>query len=99
MEFIPALDTFIEILVKDNRVAMPHLCIYIALFQLWNKNNFQNPIKIRRMEIMRLSKVNSKTTYHKCIKQLHYAGYIRYEPSYKPEGSLVYILNFNLWKK
>jgi hypothetical protein len=72
---------------------MSHFCIYIALFQRWNKNNFQNPVRIRRKEIMRLSKVNAKTTYHKCIKELHDAGYIRYSPSYKPQGSLVCILS------
>ncbi len=93
MQFIPAFNTLIEAVAKDSRIAMPHLCIYIALFQCWNKNNFQNPVTIRRNEIMRLSKVSAKTTYHKCIKELQSAGYIRYEPSYKPEGSRVHLLN------
>lgn len=29
---------------------------------------------------MQLSKIGSKNTYHKCIKQLHHAQYIRYHP-------------------
>ena len=78
---------------KDERLTVTHLCIYNALLQCWNKNDFSNPVKITRKEIMRLSKVKSKTTYHKCIKELQNAGYIRYEPSYKSEGSKVYVLN------
>ena len=93
MQCIPVLSIFIEAIAKDERIARSHLCVYIALFQCWNKNNFENPFTIRRIEIMRLSKVNAKTTYHKCIKELQDAGYIKYEPSFKPEGSLVCILD------
>jgi hypothetical protein len=92
MQRILELDYFFEIVGKDERIAIPHLCIYMALFQCWNKSNFNNPILIRRKEIMKLSKINSKTTYHKCIKTLASAGYIRYVPSFQPRGSLVYIL-------
>jgi hypothetical protein len=92
MNFIPALNNFFDVACKDNHFNMAHLCIYIALFQCWNKNHFVNPVKIKRIEIMRLSKVNAKTTYHKCIKDLQLAGYIKYEPSFHPRGSSVYML-------
>lgn len=42
---------------------------------------------------MHLSKINAKTTYHKCVKQLQLTGYIKYEPSFDPQGSTVYILD------
>lgn len=93
MDFIPALDNFFASATGDKHLGLTHLCIYIALFQCWNKNHFKNPVNIKRSEIMRLSKVNAKTTYHKCIKDLQLAGYIRYEPSFHPQGSLVYMLN------
>ena len=80
-----------DALSKDERLSMAHLCVYNALLQCWNENDFSNPVKITRKEIMRLAKVKSKTTYHKCISDLQVFGYIRYEPSFKPEGSLVYI--------
>lgn len=89
---MPALNTFFEKITRDERLNATHLCVYLALFQCWSKNNFQNPVSIRRAEIMRLSKVSAKTTYHKCMKNLHAAGYIKYEPSYKPEGSMVHVL-------
>lgn len=45
---------------------------------------------------MRISKICSKVTYHKCIKELHEKGYIIYEPSYNPfKGSLVHMLNLS----
>jgi hypothetical protein len=45
---------------------------------------------------MRISKISSKATYHKCLKNLHALGYINYEPSHNPfKGSHVYLLNFS----
>jgi hypothetical protein len=44
---------------------------------------------------MRVSKICSKVTYHKCIRELNNYGYLRYEPSYNPfKGSLVYLFDF-----
>jgi len=53
----------------------------MALFQYWNFNRFHNPFSIYRDNIMQLSKIGSKNTYHKCIKELHEAKYIYYHPS------------------
>jgi hypothetical protein len=45
---------------------------------------------------MRISKISSKATYHKCLKALHAQGYIKYEPSYNPfKGSHVFLFNFS----
>ena len=45
---------------------------------------------------MRISKICSKATYHKCLKNLHSLEYIIYEPSYNPyKGSLVHLINFS----
>ena len=45
---------------------------------------------------MRISKISSKATYHKCLKNLHAQGYIKYEPSYNPfKGSHVFLFNFS----
>lgn len=53
----------------------------MALFQYWNFNRFQNPFPVYRDNMMKLSKIGSKNTYHKCIKELHQAKYIYYHPS------------------
>lgn len=45
---------------------------------------------------MRISKISSRATYHKCLKNLHSQGYINYEPSYNPfKGSHVYLFSFS----
>jgi hypothetical protein len=42
---------------------------------------------------MRISKIFSKATYHKCVNELHQKGYINYEPSHNPfKGSLIWVI-------
>lgn len=95
MNYIKHLTGFFDLVVKDDRLNPTHISLYIALFQYWNVNRFQNPISISRSEIMKISKISAKGTYHKCMKELHDYGYIRYNPSYNPfRGSLVHLVNF-----
>ncbi len=95
MNYIKHLTGFFDKVAKDKLLNPTHVSLYIALFQFWNCNRFKNPISISRDEIMRISKISSKATYHKCLKALHTQGYINYEPSYNPfKGSHVYLFNF-----
>lgn len=95
MNYIKHLTGFFEKVERDKQLNPTHISLYIALFQGWNCNRFKNPISISRDEIMRISKISSKATYHKCLKALHTQGYINYEPSYNPyRGSHVYLFNF-----
>jgi hypothetical protein len=49
---------------------------------------------------MRLSKIASKATYHKCMRDLHEKKYVIYEPSFNPyRGSKVTIVNLELTDK
>lgn len=44
---------------------------------------------------MRISKISSLATYHRCLKLLDAHGYIKYEPSFNPyKGSYVFLFNF-----
>ena len=96
MNYIKHLTGFFEKVVIDKTLNPTHISLYIALFQFWNCNRFRNPISINRDEIMRISKISSKATYHKCLKNLHSLGYINYEPSYNPfKGSHVFLFNFS----
>jgi hypothetical protein len=80
---------------KDNRLNPTHISLYIALFQLWNYNRFPAEFHISREEIMKLSKIGSTATYHKCIKELNYWKYIIYKPSHNLfKGSKVKLFNF-----
>lgn len=96
MNYIKHLTGFFEKVALDRTLNPTHVSLYIALFQFWNCNRFKNPISINRDEVMRISKISSKATYHKCLKNLHSLGYINYEPSYNPfRGSHVILFNFS----
>ena len=95
MNYIRHLTGFYDRIQQDDRLNPTHISLYLALFQFWNLNHFQNPISISRNEMMRLSKISALGTYHKCIKQLQDFGYIEYLPSFNPyKGSLVNLHNF-----
>ncbi|MGB3342815.1 MAG: hypothetical protein WBA61_02785 [Aequorivita sp.] len=80
---------------KDGRLNPTHISLYVALFQLWNNYHFPIEFYINREEAMRFSKIGSKTTYHRCIKELHHWKYIIYEPSHNPfKGSRIKMFNF-----
>ena len=97
MNYIKHLTGFFEKVAIDKTLNPTHVSLYIALFQFWNCNRFKNPISINRDEVMRISKISSKATYHKCLKNLHSLGYINYEPSYNPfKGSHVILFNFSV---
>lgn len=77
----------------DARLNPMHISLYFVFFQLWLKNNSQNPISITRKTVMKSSKIKSFATYHKCILELHNYGYLAYLPSYHPAiGSTIYLL-------
>jgi len=84
MNYIKHLTGFFNCIVNEQTIYPTHISLYLALFQRWNVNRFKNPIAISRDEIMRSSRIASKATYHKCIKELQLLGFIEYLPSYNP---------------
>lgn len=100
MNYIKHLTGFFERIIQEDRLNPTHISLYVALFQFWNVQRFRNPISINREEVMRLSKIASKATYHKCMRELHEMKYITYDPSYNPfRGSLITIHDLELDQK
>ena len=81
MNYIRHLNAFFTRIRNDNRLTTAHVSLYLAAFHYWNLRHFQTPFPVYREEIMRLSKIGSKNTYHKCIKELHQANYFIYFPA------------------
>ena len=78
-------------MAKDQRLLSSHVSLCSALFASWQKAAYTNPFGINRKQLMVYSKIASIATYHKCMKDLHDLGYIRYQPSFSPRAeSLVY---------
>lgn len=81
MSLIPYFRAWMDRVVRDDRLRPQHISLYAALLFYWNNNQFRNPLMLRRKELMRLSKIGSKDTYTKCLKELHQWNYMRYLPS------------------
>ncbi len=95
MNYIKHLTGFFDRIVQDRSLNPTHISLYVSLFQFWNVNRFQNPISITRDEVMRISKICSKATYHKCMRELNEKGYIKYEPSFNhSRAAWLYFLIF-----
>ena len=82
MNYIRHLNAFLFQHVRhDNRLNANHISLYMALFQYWNFNRFQNPFLIKREDVISITGIGSYNTYLKCMKELHEFGYILYYPS------------------
>ena len=70
-----------------------NISVLFAIMQLAKEDIFGTTIFISRSKVMRLARIKSAMTYHKCMDQLQEYGYIFYMPSYHPgEGSRVHLL-------
>jgi len=95
MNYIKHLNAVFEQITKDDSLNTSHVSLYLALFQLWNYNRFPEVFYINREQVMKMSKIGSKTTYHRCIKELDYRKYIKYFPSHNPfKGSKIKMFIF-----
>lgn len=92
MNYIKHLTGFFIRIAAEETIYPTHISLYLALFQSWNINRFKNPISISRDEMMKASRIASKATYHKCIKELQSLGFIDYIPSYNPYSGSEVIL-------
>lgn len=93
MNYIKHLTGFFIRIASEETIYPTHISLYLALFQSWNINRFKNPIAISRDEMMKTSRIASKATYHKCIKELQNMGFIEYLPSYNPYSGSEVILH------
>ncbi len=87
------LSDFFKSIQNHAWISHSHICIYMAIYELWHQNKFINPVPVSRNKLMNMSKVSATATYHKCIKELAKGKYISYFPSYNPFlGSRIFIL-------
>lgn len=84
MNYIKHLNAVFRRFSQDPRLNPTHISLYMALFQLWNMNRFSSIFYVHREDLMKMSKIGSKVTYHRCLKNLNYWDYITYLPSHNP---------------
>ncbi|WP_447642619.1 MULTISPECIES: hypothetical protein [Chitinophagaceae] len=83
---------FAEAIREENMTAW-HLSLLSVLCHLQNNTHEGDGIPVTRRQLMSLSHIKSLGKYHECMKDLQRWGFIRYQPSYKPTGSIVHLLN------
>jgi hypothetical protein len=86
------LSSFLQRVSSDAELKPNHISICAALCQLWIADQFQNPMKVSRRQLMLAARIKSKVTYHRIMRDLGSQGYIKYHPSNHPSGSRVYLL-------
>ena len=90
MNYIKLLNAAFEKFFFDDRINPTHISLYMALFQEWNSCRFAAEFYVNRGDLMNASKIGSKSTYHRCIKELDSWGYLFYHPSKNPyKGSKI----------
>lgn len=95
INYIKHLNAVFVHVSKDSRLNPTHISLYFALFYLWNTNFFRDEFYINRDDVMKLSKIGSRTTYHRCIKELNHWSYFEYMPSHNSfHGSKIRMFNF-----
>lgn len=96
VNYIKQLESVSLRMADDTRLNSSHVSMYLALFLIWNHHRFENPLSINRTEVMKLSKIGARATYHKCLTELHNWEYLKYMPSHNPlKGSLVNMFIFD----
>lgn len=96
MNYILHLSAFYAKVYTDARLTPHHISLYSAIFQQWNAVHFDNPFQVNRHELMKLSKIGSINTYHRCLKELHSWNFIEYQPSkIISVGSRIRIITFD----
>ena len=90
MNYIKLLNAAFEKFYFDDRLNPTHISLYMALFQEWNSCRFMDEFYVNRRELMRVAKIGSKSTYHRCIVDLDAWKYLLYFPSNNPyKGSKI----------
>ena len=84
MNYIKHLNAALHRFYGDNRLHTGHISLYMALFFYWNLHHFTAEFYANRIEIMKMAKIGSRSTYHRLIKELSEWEYIEYLPTQNP---------------
>ncbi|MCM4158458.1 hypothetical protein FHG64_12805 [Antarcticibacterium flavum] len=100
MNYIKQLNSAFEKFYFDDRLNPTHISLYMALFQEWNSSRFAAEFFVNRRELMQVAKIGSKSTYHRCIVEMHQWGYLSYLPSNNPyKGSKIRMTTIRVKKE
>ncbi|WP_380869151.1 hypothetical protein [Sphingobacterium corticis] len=78
---------YFQRIAVDSRLTCMHIGLLMALYYYGEsiKIKFDENFRASRRKLMSFSRIRSRATYHKCIKELVCYKYISYEPSWHPQ--------------
>jgi hypothetical protein len=76
------LRQFFNAIGDDPRIGLSHISLYCVLYHRAAIQKDGMIAEVIKSEIMKDAKISGLATFHKCIRDLHEYGYIRYLPSY-----------------
>lgn len=80
----------LERISQEYRLGPVHIALLFSLHFLYHKKAHPEPFYVHQKEAMVLAKISSRTTYLKCMKDLHVCGYLSYcEDSIYGKGNLI----------
>lgn len=80
----------LEVLSGSKAAKPHHISLYQALFFMWNRSGWKKDLSVSREELMFISKIGSRGTYIKTLRELEKMGLIKYKPSHNPMmGSII----------
>lgn len=72
---------FFSVVVDDVRITAAHISLYFALLSEWEDQKCPQWIAVDRGKLMNMAKINGRSTYDKCIHDLHSFRYVNYLPT------------------
>ena len=70
---------------EDPRISPVHISLYVAIVHQWAAQGNHSPVLFKARGLMPAAKIGGRTLFCRTIRQLHEYGYLRYEPSFKPD--------------
>ena len=84
------IDEFLQQAAADERLTSLHISLYMVIIHRWYASGGQNPFHATRLQLMQYSKIGSKSSYHRCIRDLQNKGYFLFQSSNHPiEGNCI----------
>ena len=81
------MQDFFSVVVDDARITASHISLYFALLSGWESQHCPQWLAVDRSKLMNMSKINGRSTYDKCMHDLHAFRYVNYRPVRAKGGS------------
>ncbi len=83
MEAISFVNQFFTAIRRDPCISTTHISIYMALVHYGKDQPAAAPIYVYSQQIIDICKLSSRSTYYRCMHDLHAFGYLQYSPVFK----------------